>query len=160
MRRQCACVGLHGRGDVRAACKKTTQIQHLDWIDLRRILIRRRVFGIDRDNRKRGWEQEFRSEFVAAPRRELDGFVMQEMHFDLPSVLLDTGDVARRVTVRRGLSGDLIRGLANAGDGLRETTERLSIDHAAAQEPVRFVETTTSARLDYGNLFFSEIEFD
>ena len=120
----------------------------------------RKSLSVTQQDRQRGWLEEFRTEFSSVSNRMSEDFVTQQMSFDLSALLLDSGDIARRVTVRRGLQGEVIERLARAGGDLRMAASELSASIAAEHDIVEFSQTAHSARVAYRNLFFSEIVFD
>ncbi|WP_093178982.1 hypothetical protein [Variovorax sp. YR266] len=112
------------------------------------------------EDRMRGWQEEINTEFRSAPQRQIGDFIEQEMRFDLPPIELDSGDVATRLKVRRGFRSSVVQDLSLAGKDLREAATDKAVKIAAGENRVSFDETSHSVRLDYGDLFFSEIAFD
>lgn len=82
------------------------------------------------------------------------------MRFDLPALTLDSGDVVRRVTVRRGIGDELMQQLADAGPDLLLAATDIAGEATKRNESIAFEQTEVSARMNYKDLYFSEIEFD
>jgi hypothetical protein len=120
----------------------------------------RKILSITREDRQVGLQEEITTEFSSAPTRLVNDFVTQQMSFDLPALKLDSGNVIRRVTVRRGVHADLIHKLSRAkGDG-RAAASELSTDIAKREERINIGETENSVSLKQEGLFFSEIVLD
>jgi len=122
---------------------------------------RKRLSILPRD-RLSSWQTEFQSEFVKAPQRRVENYFIQEMSFDLNSVKLDSGDEARRVTVRRGLNAELVEKLAQTGKDLRSAASDVVEEAADRRERIDITTQRNghSARLNYRDLFFTEISFE
>jgi hypothetical protein len=105
-------------------------------------------------------EAELQTEFASVPDRRIDNFFVSQMQFDMPAIRLDSGEIARRITVRRGISSSLIQDLADAGQNMRDAASDVSTKRAATNEMAHFSETERSSRLEYHDLLFSEIVFD
>lgn len=121
----------------------------------------RRSFERTLKDRRRDWQDEIDAELRSPPRRQHGDFFIQEMRFDIPPIMLDSGlGVAKSVTLRRGLKSDLIMDLFNSGNDLRAAAVGVASDVAAGESRISFQEGKNSGRLDYGGLFFSEVVFE
>ncbi|WP_147426780.1 hypothetical protein [Trinickia fusca] len=121
----------------------------------------RRGFSRKLDDRRRAWKDELAAELRSPPRRQLDDFFVQEMRFDIPAISLDSGaGLVTSVTVRRGIQSSLIKNLFNSGNDLRAAAIDVANTVATNQARVSFEEDKNYARLNYNNLFFSEILFE
>lgn len=120
----------------------------------------RKILSVGREHRQVRWQEEVKAEFRAAPNRQVADFVTQQMSFDLPSLKLDSGDIARRVTVRRGVHSDLILKLAQAGGDLLPAASEMAAEIAGRGEEIKITETDHSVSLKQKGLFFSEIVLD
>lgn len=118
--------------------------------------------GLSRDSseRLRSWQSEIDAEFRSAPQREVGDFITQKMRFDLPPVILDSGNVATSVVVTRGMSSGVVRDLARSGGEIRAAAEEKAVAIAARQEKVVFKRNDSSARIEYSDIFFSELQFE
>lgn len=120
----------------------------------------RKLLFMDYEDRQRWLEIEHQNEFLSIPDIGTGGYVVQQMQFDVPALRLDSGDIARRITVRRGISSMLIETLGKSRRNMREVVSSILIEAAAKSDVARFTETVHSNRLDYQDQFFSEIVFD
>lgn len=120
----------------------------------------RKIFLMDYEDRQRGLEVEHQAEFLSVQNVDAGDFVVQQMQFNMPALRLDSGDIARRITVRRGISSTLIEGLAKSRRNMREVASSILAEAAVRSDVARFTETSHSNRLDYQDQFFSEIIFD
>ncbi|WP_155412959.1 hypothetical protein [Xanthomonas arboricola] len=116
--------------------------------------------AISPTERRHIWHDDTRSELRDADLRTVDGFLVQTMHFELPSIILDSGELARRVTVRRGIEAGLVNRLAEAGSNLRDRANSEAADLAVANKGIALKSTENTTRLEYPDFFFGEIIFD
>ena len=116
----------------------------------------RASLAVDRGERQRALRKEVDAELMVLERRMQGDFVVQTMQFELPAITLDSGEVVHRLTLRRGANAGVVQRLADADAGLREAF----CEEEVGTPEVSFREVDNRLRLDYGNLFFSEMEFD
>lgn len=114
----------------------------------------------DIPNRQKSWSDEANAELKTLDARTKEGFVVQTMQFEVPAMKLDSGRYARRVTVRRGVDAALVNRLLTSGSALREAANSEAESLAGLNEGMTWKRSESVARLEYRNLFFSDIAFD
>lgn len=119
----------------------------------------RRTETTERERREQ-WEAELKSEFSQRRPRTSQEYVTQQMTFDIPTLRLDSGDPVSRVTVSRGVKREVLEQLASAGADMRDAARSLVEPKKVRQAAVKFKDADHFARLEYQNLFFSQIDFE
>lgn len=103
--------------------------------------------------------QEIDDGFRLGRKKNSENFAIQQVSFDLPPLRLDSGDMVDRVTVRRGLSLDILESLASNESNARAVTDD-RIREASKSKSIKFTQSENSAKLNYRDVFYSEFIFE
>ena len=120
----------------------------------------RRGLAVKPAERQVEWQEEYIDELYSRPDRQVGDFITQQNSFDLPAIHLDSGNIAKRIKVRRGIRMSFIEEMAKSGEDLRAAASNVSSGIVDGKKNISFTQTDDSSRLDYDKYFFSEIVFD
>lgn len=120
--------------------------------------VEKKALSLGREERMLRWQEEVKSEFASG--RQIENRVSQKMSFEIPALKLDSGDIARRVTVRRDVDADLIYRLSKSGTDFISAASDIAADIASRSESIEISQASHSVSLKQHGFFFSEIVLD
>ncbi|EVT73989.1 hypothetical protein X548_15695 [Stenotrophomonas maltophilia 5BA-I-2] len=116
----------------------------------------RRSVMSDPDERWRAVQAELDLELDGLEQEDQGGFSVKTVRIEIPAIELDSGEIARRLTIRRGISAPAVREFSRAERDVRGVLQQV----APGEQAISIVTEGNHSRLEYGDLFFSEMIFD
>uniref|UniRef100_UPI001955F237 hypothetical protein n=3 Tax=Stenotrophomonas maltophilia TaxID=40324 RepID=UPI001955F237 len=116
----------------------------------------RRSAMSDPDDRWRAVQAELDLELEGLRQEDQGAFSVKTVQVEIPAIKLDSGEIARRLTIRRGISAPAVLEFSQDKRDVRSVLEQV----APGEQAISIVTEGNHSRLDYGDLFFSEMIFD
>ncbi|HFF6181835.1 hypothetical protein NDK23_18890 [Stenotrophomonas maltophilia] len=116
----------------------------------------RRSAMSDPDDRWRAVQAELDLELEGLRQEDQGAFSVKTVQVEIPAIKLDSGEIARRLTIRRGISAPAVLEFSQDKRDVRSVLEQV----APGEQAISIVTEGNHSRLDYGDLFFSGMIFD